>query len=57
MIIDTAGEHDHTRARELCAPLKPKEIVIFDKGYLDFKHLKDIISMARAFWLPSSIFL
>ena len=50
VIIDTAGEHDNVRARELCAPVKSGEIVIFDKGYLDFKHLKDL-SERGVFWV------
>jgi hypothetical protein len=50
VIIDTAGEHDNTRARELCAPVKSGEIVIFDKGYLDFKHLQDL-SERGVFWV------
>jgi len=39
VIIDTAAEHDSRRAWELCAGVKRGEIVLFDKGYLDFKHL------------------
>jgi hypothetical protein len=50
VIIDTAGEHDITRARELCAPVKSGEIVIFDKGYLDFGHLRDL-SARGVFWV------
>lgn len=50
VIIDTAGEHDNTRARELCAPVKAGEIVIFDKGYLDFKHLQ-ALSERGVFWV------
>ena len=50
VIIDTAGEHDNTRARELCAPVKSGEIVIFDKGYLDFKHLQHL-SQRGVFWV------
>lgn len=42
VIIDTAGEHDNVRARELCAGIQEGEIVIFDKGYLDFDHLLDL---------------
>src|SRR6266705_4275310 len=33
VIIDTAGEHDNKRARELCAGVRSGEIVLFDKGY------------------------
>jgi hypothetical protein len=42
VIIDTAKEHDNVRARELCAEIKEGEIVIFDKGYIDFDHLLDL---------------
>lgn len=42
VIIDTAREHDNTRARELCAGVQEGEIVIFDKGYVDFSHLHDL---------------
>lgn len=42
VIIDTAREHDNRRARELCAGIQEGEIVIFDKGYLDFDHLRDL---------------
>jgi len=42
VIIDTAGEHDNKRARELCARVKSGEIVLFDKGYVDFGHLRDL---------------
>jgi hypothetical protein len=37
--MDTARQHDNTRARELCAGLSEGEIVIFDKAYIDFGHL------------------
>jgi hypothetical protein len=46
VIVDTAGEHDNKRARELCAGVKSGEIVLFDKGYLDFSHLRDWMSGA-----------
>jgi hypothetical protein len=42
VIVDTAGEHDNLRARELCAGVKSGEIVLFDKGYVDFAHLGDL---------------
>src|SRR5213594_2975020 len=42
VIIDTAGEHDNKRAREVCAGVKSGEIVLFDKGYIDFGHMKDL---------------
>ena len=42
VIIDTAGEHDNKRAREVCAGIKSGEIVLFDKGYVDYEHLRDL---------------
>jgi hypothetical protein len=38
-LVDTAGDHDNARARELCAGIRPGEIVIFDRAYVDFAHL------------------
>jgi hypothetical protein len=39
VIVDSAKDHDSVRAAELCAGLKPGEIVIFDRAYVDFHHL------------------
>lgn len=41
-IVDTAGQHDNKRARELCANVQKGEIVVFDKAYVDFEHLSDL---------------
>jgi hypothetical protein len=41
-IIDTARAADSKRAREVCAGVKEGEIVIFDKAYVDFRHLSDL---------------
>ena len=49
-IVDTAGEHDNLRARELCAGGRAGEIVLFDKAYLDFAHLADL-AMRGVFWI------
>ncbi|HZR18882.1 MAG TPA: IS4 family transposase [Verrucomicrobiae bacterium] len=49
-IVDTAGEHDNRRARELCAGVRAGEIVIFDKAYLDFAHLADL-AIREVFWV------
>ena len=38
-IIDTAKDHDNKRAQEVCAGVRPGEIVIFDKAYVWFTHL------------------
>jgi Transposase DDE domain/Domain of unknown function (DUF4372) len=50
VIIDTAGEHDNLRARELCAGVKSGEIVLLDKGYVDFGHLRDLDERG-VFWV------
>jgi len=50
VIIDTAGEHDNKRARELCAGVRSGEIVLLDKGYVDFGHLRDLDERG-AFWV------
>jgi hypothetical protein len=42
VIVDTAGEHDNKRARELCAGVQSGEIVLFDKGYIDYGHMRDL---------------
>ena len=48
-LVDTAGEHDNRRARELCAGVRAGEIVLFDKAYWDFAHLADL-AMREVFW-------
>jgi len=50
VIVDTAGEHDNKRAREVCAGVKSGEIVLFDKGYVDFEHLLDL-DQRGVFWV------
>jgi len=50
VIIDTAGEHDNKRAWELCAGIKSGEIVLFDKGYVDFDHLRHLEERG-VFWV------
>lgn len=49
-IIDTARQNDVTRARELCADIRAGEIVIFDRGYLDWRHLCDL-EWRGVFWV------
>ena len=49
-IIDTAKHNDNKRARELCAGLARGEIVVFDKAYVDFKHLFDM-TLRGVFWV------
>jgi hypothetical protein len=49
-IIDTARHHDGKRARELCAGVRAGEIVVFDKAYVDFSHLHDLLQRG-IFWV------
>ena len=49
-IVDTARHSDAKRARELCAGVQAGEIVIFDRAYVDFKHLADL-SLREVFWV------
>ena len=49
-IVEEAAHHDNRRAVGLCLGLKAGEIVIFDKAYIDFRHLFEL--MARGiFWV------
>ncbi len=50
VIIDTAHEHDNKRARELCAGVKSGEIVLMDKGYVDYGHLRELDERG-VFWV------
>jgi hypothetical protein len=49
-IVDTAGYPDGNRARELCAGLQAGEIAVFDKAYVDFEHLSDLVRR-DVFWV------
>ena len=49
-IVDTAREADGKRAREVCAGIQPGEIVIFDKAYIDYRHLADL-GERSIFWV------
>jgi len=49
-LVDTAGEHESLRAREVCAGVRAGEIVIFDKAYVDFTHLADL-ALREVFWV------
>lgn len=50
VIVDTAAEHDNKRAREVCAGLRSGEIALFDKGFVDFEHLRDL-DQRGVFWV------
>ena len=40
VIVKSAKDSDQKSAWELCAEMKAGEIAVFDKAYVDFKHLK-----------------
>jgi len=50
VIVKEAAPHDSYVAKELCAPLKDGEIVVFDKAYVDFKHLQ-MLNNRKVFWV------
>jgi len=49
-LIDTARDNDAKRAREVCAGIRAGEIVLFDKAYVDFAHLFDLLQRG-VFWV------
>lgn len=49
-IVKEASTHDSTEAYKLCANLKSGEIAVFDKAYVDFKHLSDL-NNRDVFWV------
>jgi hypothetical protein len=50
VLIDTAAEHENTRAREVCLGLKAGEIAVLDKGFIDFGHFHDL-HLRGVFWV------
>lgn len=50
VLIDTARDNDAKRAREVCAGVRAGEIVLFDKAYVDFDHLFDLLQRG-VFWV------
>jgi hypothetical protein len=49
-IVEEASHHDDTRVVELCADLEDGEIAIFDKAYVNFKHLYSL-SQRGVYWV------
>lgn len=48
--MDTAGEHDNLRAREVCIGGRGREIVIFEEPIWTSPHLADL-AMREMFWV------
>ena len=49
-IVKAANSHDDIEARALCADIRDGEIVVFDKAYVDYKHLNDL-NKRGVFWV------
>ena len=49
-LIKAANTHDSTEAKELCANIASGEIVVFDKAYVDYKHLYHL-NKRGVFWV------
>lgn len=49
-VVKSANSHDATEARELCADIRSGEIVVFDKAYVDFRHLNEL-QQRGVFWV------
>jgi hypothetical protein len=52
-LVESAKAADGIRAAELCAGVKPGEIVIFDRAYVDFIHL-GVLHGDGVFWVTRS---
>ncbi len=49
-IVKNASTHDSTEAYRLCGNLQSGEVAVFDKAYVDFKHLAELDSRG-VFWV------
>lgn len=43
VLFKSAGNNDAKEAREVCAGSSAGEMAIFDKAYVDFKHLYELL--------------
>lgn len=50
VLVKSAGRDDAKEAREVCAGISAGEIVVFDKAYVDFKHLYELM-LRGIFWI------
>ena len=53
MLVESAKAADSIRAAEVCAGVKPGEVVIFDRAYVDFVHL-NVLTEDGVFWVTRS---
>ena len=49
-LVKSADSHDSAEAAELCADIRSGEIALFDKAYVDFRHLYQL-DQRGAFWV------
>jgi hypothetical protein len=49
-LVKAANTHDSIEAPELCADIRAGEIVVFDKAYVDFSHLRSLTER-EVFWV------
>jgi len=50
VLVKSAGTNDAKEARAVCAGISAGEIAVFDKAYVDFKHLRNL-SERGVFWV------
>jgi len=50
ILVKSAGSNDAKEARAVCYDIKDGEIVTFDKAYVDFKHLYELLKRG-VFWV------
>lgn len=50
VLVKSAGSNDAKEAREVCAGIDAGEIVVFDKAYVDFRHLFALM-LRGVFWV------
>lgn len=50
VLVKSAGSNDAKEAREVCAGISAGEIVVFDKAYVDFRHLLALM-LRGVFWV------
>jgi hypothetical protein len=50
VLVKSAGSNDAKEAREVCAGISAGEIAVFDKAYIDFRHLFALM-LRGVFWV------
>jgi len=50
VLVKSAGSNDAKEARAVCAGINAGEIVVFDRAYVDFKHLYELLQRG-VFWI------